>query len=136
MIQIKYNVKKERYMKCGKIAAFVAVLLLTGFITAGAEEKFGFEIYHGAKYDASTSQTVSESMSINASCYRTNDDVAKVIEFYRKQAGLEFMGGSQEGGMFKKGNIDITIQNPWMDMHSGRMMKDTLITIVKHQDME
>ena len=75
-------------------------------------------------------------MSINASCYRTNDDIAKVIEFYKKQAGLEFMGGSQEGAMFKKGNMDITIQNPWMNMQSGMMMKDTLITIVKHQDRE
>jgi hypothetical protein len=136
MMQMKYKIKKERYMKCRKIAAFVAVLLLTGFITAAAEEKFGLEVYHGAKYDASTSKTVSESMSINASCYRTNDDIAKVIEFYRKQAGLEFMGGSQEGAMFKKGNMDITIQNPWMNMQSGMMMKDTLITIVKHQDMD
>jgi hypothetical protein len=41
------------------------------------------------------------------------------------------MGESKEGAMFKKGNIDITIQNPWMDMKSGRMMKDTLISIVK-----
>jgi hypothetical protein len=42
------------------------------------------------------------------------------------------MGGDKENAMFKKGNVDITIQNPWMDMKSGKMMKDTLITIVKH----
>jgi len=119
-------------MKRSKIMAFVIVFLFAGIITARAEEKFGLEVYDGGKYDASTSKTVSESMSINASCYRTNDNIAKVIEFYRKQPGLEFMGGSQEGAMLKKGNIDITIQNPWMDMQSGRMMKDTLITIVKH----
>jgi len=111
--------------------AFVLALLFAGIITAGAEEKFGVKVYDGAKFDASTSKTVSESMSINAACYRTNDGVAKVVEFYKKQPGLESMGESKEGAMFKKGNIDITIQNPWIDMKSGKMMKDTLISIVK-----
>lgn len=118
-------------MKYRKIMAFVVVLLFAGIITVGAEEKFGVKVYDGAKYDTSTSKTVSESMSVNAACYRTNDSVAKVVEFYKKQPGLESMGGSTEGAMFKKGNIDITIQNPWMDMKSGKMMKDTLISIVK-----
>jgi hypothetical protein len=119
-------------MKRWKILAFVIVFLFAGIITARAEETFGVKVYDGAKYDTSTSKIVSESMSINASCYRTNDNVAKVTEFYSKQPDLEFMGGSQEGAMFKKGTVDITIQNPWMDMQSGRMNKDTLITIVKH----
>jgi len=118
-------------MECRKIMAFVAVFLFAGFITAGAEEKFGIPVYDGAKYDASTSKTVSESMSINAACYRTNDPLAKVVEFYKKQPGLEFMGGDKESAMFKKGDVDITIQSPWMDMKSGKMMKDTLISIVK-----
>ena len=118
-------------MKCGKMIAFVAVLFVAGIMTAGAEEKFGVKVYDGAKYDASTSKTVSESMSINAACYRTNDSVAKVAAFYKKQAGLESMGENKEGAMFKKGDVDITIQNPWMDMKSGKMMKDTLISIVK-----
>ena len=118
-------------MKCGKIFLFVVVLFVAGIITAGAEEKFGVKVYDGAKYDASTSKTLSESMSINAACYRTNDSVAKVVAFYKKQTGLESMGENKEGAMFKKGNIDITIQNPWMDMKSGKMNKDTLISIVK-----
>jgi hypothetical protein len=119
-------------MKRLKILAFVVVFLFAGIITARAEEKFGVKVYDGATYDTSTSKTVSESMSINASCYRTNDNVEKVTEFYKKQPDLEFMGGSQEGAMFKKGDVDITIQNPWMDMQSGMMNKDTLISIVKH----
>ena len=106
--------------------------MLLSVVTAGAEEKFGVKAYDGSKYDASTSETVSESMSINAACYRTNDSVAKVVEFYKKQPGLQFMGGDKESVMFKKGDVDITIQNPWMDMKSGKMMKDTLISIVKH----
>ncbi len=119
-------------MSCKKILLFAAMMLFAGFITAGAEEKSGIKIYDGARYDASTSKTLSESMSINAACYRTNDKIAKVIEFYKKQPGVEFIGETKESAMFKKGNIDITIQNPWMDMKSGKMMKDTLISIVKN----
>jgi hypothetical protein len=119
-------------MKRLQILALVVGFFLAGIITAGAEEKFGIKVYDGAKYDGVITKNVSDSMSINASCYRTNDTVAKVTEFYKRQPGLAFMGGSQEGAMFKKGNVDITIQNPWMDMQSGNMMKDTLITIVKH----
>ena len=115
-----------------KTTAFLVVLLLAGFIKAGAEEKFGIKVYEGAKYDASLSKTVSESMSINASCYRTNDKIASVVEFYKKQSGFTFMGETKESAMFKNGNIDITIQNPWMDMKSGKMMKSTLISIVKN----
>jgi hypothetical protein len=119
-------------MTCRKIMTVVALLLLVSVMNAGAEEKFGIEVYSGAKYDEGTSKNVSESFSVNAACYRTNDNVAKVVEFYKKQPGLEFMGGDKESAMFKKGDVDITIQNPWMHMKSGEMMKDTLISIVKH----
>jgi hypothetical protein len=27
--------------------------------------------------------------------------------------------------------VDVTVQNPWMNMKTGAMMKDTLISIVK-----
>jgi len=33
--------------------------------------------------------------------------------------------------MFKKGQIIVTIQNPWMDRKTGKTIKDTLISIVK-----
>jgi hypothetical protein len=119
-------------MNCKKIMMLIAVLLLVSVITAGAEDKFGVKVYDAAEFDAATSKNVSESMSIKASCYRTNDSVSKVIEFYKKQPGLELMGGDKESALFKKGDVDITIQSPWMDMKTGKMMKDTLISIVKH----
>ena len=118
-------------MKSRNIVVIIMVLLLACVVSAGAEEKFGIKVYDGAKYDAPTSKNLSETMSINAACYRTNDPVAKVVEFFKKQPGLQSMGENKEGAMFQKGDIDITIQNPWMDMKSGKMMKDTLITIVK-----
>ena len=56
----------------------------------------------------------------------------KVIEFYKKQSGLKFIGGDQTGVMFKKGPIiDITVQSPWKDPKTGKVMKDTLITFMK-----
>ncbi len=120
-------------MKGRRILAFVAVFLFAGIVTAGAGEKFGVKVYDGAKYDASTSKAVSEAMSINAACYRTNDSVVKVAEFYKKQPGLKSLTESQQGAMFKKGNnIDITVQSPWMEMKSGKMSNDTLISIVLH----
>ena len=119
-------------MKSGTLSVIIVAVLLAFAVSAGAEEKFGIKVYDGAKYDASTSKSVSDGMQINASCYRTNDSVAKVAAFYKKQSGLDHMGGDAQGEMFKKGDVDITIQNPWMDMKSGKMNKDTLISIVKH----
>lgn len=115
-----------------KTILFLAGLVLAGSIIAGAEEKFGIKVYDGAKYCASTSKTVSESLSINASCYRTNDKIKSVIAFYKKQPGLNSLSETAESAMFRKGNIDITIQNPWMDMKTGKLMNDTLISIVKN----
>jgi hypothetical protein len=120
-------------MKRLTVLASITVFLFAGIQAAKAEEKFGVKVYGGATYDVSTSKAVSESFSVKASCYRTKDTAAKVTEFYKNQAGLELLGESQEGAMFKRADVDITIQNPWMDMKSGQMNKDTLISIVKHK---
>ena len=118
-------------MKTKSLALMAAVVLTFGLGLLGAEEKLGVQVYEGAKYDEAVSQFVNESMHVEAYCYRTNDSIAKVTEFYKKQPGLEYVGGDETGGMFKKGEITITIQNPWMDMKTGKTIKDTLISIVK-----
>lgn len=115
-----------------RIFMLVIGLLLLSVITAGAEEKFGVQVYSGAKYDAATSKNVSEFASAKAACYRTNDSVAKVAEFYKKQPRMEYTGGEKVAAAFTNGQVDVTIQNPWMDTKTGKMMTDTLITIVKH----
>ena len=102
-------------------------------ITAVAEEKFGVKVYRGAKYDAAVSKNVSETLSINAACYRTNDSVAKVAEFYKKQPSMKYTGGEKVSAGFSNGVVDVTIQNPWINMITGKMMTDTLITIVKQE---
>ena len=64
---------------------------------------------------------------------RTKDSVSKVVDFYKKQNGLKLMHADETGAMFKKGKIDITLQTPWMDMKTGKMNKDTLISLVKNK---
>jgi len=119
-------------MKSKTRLALAVTLLALSAAASVAEEKFGVKVYENAKPDKATSAALSESMSIEAFCYRTSDSLDKVVAFYKKEPGLEFMGGDKESAMFKKGEVDVTIQNPWMDMKTGQLTKDTLITIVKH----
>src|SRR4030065_778752 len=113
-------------MNYRRIILLVAALCLLSVITAGAEEKFGVKVYGGAKYDAAISKDLSESFSINAACYRTNDSVAKVAEFYKKQPGMKYTGGEKVSSAFSNGNVDVTIQHPWINMMTGKMMHDPL----------
>jgi len=118
-------------MKIWSLAA-VIVIFAAGLATAGAEEKYGVKVYEGATYDADTSQFLAASLKVEGACYRTNATPAQVNEFYRKQPGTTEVHTSPKGGMFKKGNISITVQSPWMNMKTRQEMKDTLISIVKN----
>ncbi len=111
-------------------AAAVAFALLFAGAALG-EEKHGVPVYPGAKYDGDTSGVLKEQMQLDAGCYRTADAVAKVTAFYKKQPGFEVVGESPEGSMLKKGSVDVTVQRPWLDMKTGTMHQDTLISIVK-----
>lgn len=73
-------------------------------------------------------------ISPESAAYRTGDKIEKVMAFYKKQPGMNFVGGEQEGGMFRKGNVDVTVQSPWMDTKTGKMEKDTLISIVMNKE--
>jgi len=117
-------------MRIRSFAIFVLAILVAGLVTAGAEEKYGVKVYDGAKYDADTSQFLATQLKVDGACYRTDATVAQVNEFYKKQPGTTEVHTSANGGMFKKGGINITIQSPWMNMKSGQHMKDTLISIV------
>jgi len=120
-------------MKNRNFAVLALFVLVAGLTVAGAEEKFGVPIYDGAKYDADTSQFLVTQMKVDGACYRTDATPAQVNEFYRKQSGMSEVHADATGGMFKKGNVNITTQAPWMNMKTGQHMKDTLISIVKTQ---
>jgi hypothetical protein len=70
-------------------------------------------------------------MKLTAIAYRTADSVAKVAEFYRKQPLKENPGASKDGVLFMGKGVMVTVQNPWMDMKTGKVNNDTLISIVK-----
>lgn len=120
-------------MSLWKNASWVSMMLLISvLLTAGfADEIQGVQIYPGAKADAASTKLLKQ-MKLNGACYATSDSLAKVLEFYKKQPGLNLISSDKEGAMLKKGDVDITIQNPWMDMQTGSMKKTTLISIVKH----
>ena len=111
-------------------AMIMVAVVLT--VTASAEERFGVIVYPGAKYDEATSKFLTESMQLTAACFRTSDSLEKVATFYRKQKGLTLLGDvMKENAIFQSKNVDVTLQSPWMNMKSGSMMNDTLISIVK-----
>ena len=120
-------------MKISSLAVFVLAVFVAGLTVAGAEEKYGVQVYPGAKYDAETTQAINSAMKIDGACYRTDATPAPVNEFYKKQLDTTEVHTSAKGGMFKKGNVNITIQSPWMNMKTGQHMTDTLISIVKTQ---
>ncbi len=103
-------------------------------------------IYPDAKPDSSVTKMMKDAMKLELGCYRTNDSIPKVVEFYKKQKGLDLKGAEKEAALFKRCVMeyneyvkkelpkdcdrDVTIQNPWQDMKTGKMMRDTLICIV------
>ena len=111
-------------------AVLMAAIVLSA--PAGAEDRFGVAVYPGAKYDDATSKYMSESLQRTMACYRTNDSLDKVAAFYRKQKGLSVRGDVlKENAHFQSDTADVALQNPWMNVISGRMMNDTLISIEK-----
>ena len=120
-------------MKSRSLAVLVLIALAASINVVGAEEKYGVTIYEGAKFDAETSQFVITQMKVDAACYRTSATPSQVNEFYKKQPGMTEVHTGVTGGMFKKGDVTITVQSPWMNMKTGEHMKDTLISVVKMQ---
>jgi hypothetical protein len=112
-----------------KKAAVMAVALVWA-LHAGAEQKHGVEVYPGAKADADVAKAVAKMGIKDAGTFRTNDAVAKVAEFYRGQK-LKQENLDADGALFTGKNVTVTVQRPWMDMKTGTIMKDTLISIVK-----
>jgi hypothetical protein len=106
--------------------------------SAAAEEQLGVAVYPGAKFDQARTKLLKASLSVEGAAYRTNDDIAKVIEFYRKR-GLLFLkvgSPSKESARFKKTDTDVevVVQNPWRDPKTGAAVTDTLILIFKKEE--
>jgi hypothetical protein len=116
------------------LALLIAVVFFASSVLA--VELFGIKVYPGASYDATSSNKLKDAMRVEASCFRTNDSVTEVVAFYKTQQGLKAIGDAdEEGAMFRKRYVDVTIQKKsWMDMATGKMMVSTLICIVQQKE--
>jgi hypothetical protein len=129
---------------------FVLVIpaLLLAFTHLNAEERFGVEVYKGAKHEDAATDYLQNKMNMKAFCYRTGDNVANVIEFYKGKEGLYLISEDDTGAFFrrceraefsklfnkmvpKNCDLDITIQSPWMNMKTEKVNSDTLISFVE-----
>ncbi len=128
---IEEKEENNKMKRAGLLMLMFVVVILSGTVVAGPDN-FGIPVYPGATYDETTSKAVKQMMNSEAACYRTNDGVQKVAAFYKRQEGLKSFVADEKNAMFKKGKIDITVQTPWMDMKTGKMNSDTLISIVKN----
>jgi hypothetical protein len=113
----------------------LGVALATLFLSAqaGAESQHGVQVYPGAKADAQVAADLKKSMKITAHTYRTTDSVEKVAQFYKSQKLKEMPGADKKQAGFMADGVHVTVQNPWMDMQSGKINNDTLISIVKQK---
>jgi hypothetical protein len=109
----------------------MSLTLLFVLMHASAEDKFGVKVYDGAKYDAETSAIVAK-MGGQAACYRSADELSKLVAFYSKLPGIAVVHTSAKGAMFKLNGVNITLQSPWLNMKTGAHNTDTLISIVKN----
>jgi hypothetical protein len=112
----------------------LAFVCLVAVGAARAADALGVPVYAGARAEAGAAKLITEMMpGAKAFCYTTGDSIEKVAAFYKKQ-GLTYMGGDAENGMFRKGQIDVTLQRPWMDVKTGKLNPSTLISIVQRPE--
>ncbi len=131
-------------MKLWNLMVLSAALFFAAASTVSAEEKFGVKVYPGAEYEASATEFVrGMATSGEAYCYRTDDGVLELAEFYKQKPGLALIApATEEGAFFNRRcqdnpdcgpDIDLTIQSPWMDMETQEMNHDSLICIVNRE---
>lgn len=133
-----------------KTCAAIALATLAALPSAPAlAQNATIAVYPGAKPDAATTEFLRSQMGVEGAAYRTNDSLQKVAAFYQQQPGMKPMGdATKDSAAFVAGCKEefnavmkkkmttgcthhVTVQNPWMDMKTGKMVADTLVSIVK-----
>lgn len=134
---------------CVRAAAAALASLLSVPVLTAAAQPAGIAVYPGAKPDAATTDFLRRQMGVEGSAYRTGDALQKVAAFYQAQPDVQPMGEpTKDSAAFVAGCKEefnavmkkkmttgcthhVTVQNPWMDMKTGKMVQDTLVSIVK-----
>jgi len=136
-----------RAKRCAAIVLAALAALPVG--PAAAQAPADIAVYPGAKPDAATTEFLRGQMGVQGAAYRTHDSLQKVAAFYQQQPGMKPMGdATKDSAAFVAGCKEefnavlkkkmsagcthhVTVQNPWMDMKTGKMVADTLVSIVK-----
>jgi hypothetical protein len=114
------------------LAAAAAAVLAAA--TGRAADVHGVPVYPGASVDTDSTAFLRDQMKLDAKAFKTPDDVAKVAAFYKTVRGLKIVSEPDEqGAMYRKGDVDVTLQRPYMDMKTGQMVQATLVSIVKQK---
>ena len=114
-----------------KIAIGAALAAASLAFAAAAETQHGVTVYPAAKAAPEVAAELKKAMKLNAHTYRTSDSVEKVAGFYKSQKLKEMPGADKQQAGFMADGVHVTIQNPWMDLKTGKINNDTLLSIVK-----
>lgn len=149
MIKTERTPCPQRLVQRCAAMALVALAALPSGPAAAQAAGSGIALYPGAKPDAATTEFLRGQMGVEGSAYRTSDSLQKVAAFYQQQPGMKPMGdAAKDSAAFVAGCKEefnavlkkkmstgcthhVTVQNPWMDMKTGKMVADTLVSIVK-----
>lgn len=107
----------------------IAIALLVCISSASAEDKLGITVYPGARLSAQETAIVKQ-LGTDGACYRASEASPKLIEFYKKQAGLKVLtpppGVVSPATVFQKGqDIQVRVQT------AVDKPQETMLCIVK-----
>ncbi len=130
--------REDKNMLMRTVVAASLFMLCVSY--ALAEERLGVAVYPGAKYDQARTELLRNSLSVQGAAYRTGDDVATVVAFYRKQ-GLQLLktgSPSKEHARFRKSDtgVDVVVESMRKDPRAGADVPETLIQIFKKEEKQ
>jgi hypothetical protein len=144
-------------MKNGFRFCMVLAFIIAGSSVAAASDDFGIPSYPGSKSDGETNEVCAapemgiikeraekSGLTVTKHCYRTNDPLAKVAAFYKKQKGMQ--GGvmvdeeSAKSATFCRGECNevsvgtaVAISAPWFVPSTMKVNNDLLIMITNRK---
>ena len=121
---------------------------LTG--TTFNPEEIGITVYPGAAYDEETTRFLRQTMACNGAAYQSNENARTIAEFYGR-TGFKIIHSDDKEVLLKRCkeeyneflkktistgecDVEITLQNPWKNMNTGKLIQNTLISIVNRSE--
>ncbi len=107
-----------------------AVALVMTLTASYAQQPSVAAVYPGAAKNDGATELLKQ-MGLEGTAYTSSDPLTKVVAFYKGQKDLNATSVDDTGALFEGKDVNVTIQNPWMDGKTGQLTKSTLISIVK-----